>query len=1034
MSVKSFKFVSPGVFINEIDNSGIPNAVENIGPLVIGRSTRGLAMQPVKVNSYSEFIEMFGDTVPGGANDDVYRKGNYASPMYGTYAAKAFLKSGVAPLTYIRLLGQETTVGSAAGGDAAAGWKVNSPGALPADRVAHGGAYGLFVCASGSGRTMTGDRWTTSALNLAAVFYVNSGSVKLRGNPRDAGWNTLARTTASAAGPAGLMNAAGVVIGMDSDGLFNLVVSGSDRSGKVIKFNLDDDSDKFVRNRVNTNPQLVTDGGTFFPAAATSSVWVGETFEQEMRDLGIHNSTNLQGIILPIAKSGSADTGPHNMKKQASREAVAGWFIGQHLGTPATYDGKDQQKLFRLKGRGHGEWLHKNVKVSIEKVRTSNSTVTDYGTFSVVLRNIRDTDNTVEVIERFDSCNLDPTSPNYIARKIGDKYTSWDTNDKRLKEYGEYPNLSRFVYVEINPEVDAGATDPTYLPFGYFGPPVFDSVHSCSATVATDSSTRYSNAFVLGSASFYASGLPKSTESWPATNYPLVTVGHPDGSGRGYANTLGPVLVRGGDAKVGVGETATSNIWQKVVMVTAATASIHFPVDRLRISASEGGLPDSRNAYWGWSTTQKSTNTIPDVSCFDWHRLPYADFPDDPTAGTSGAVAGEDSIDGVKAWSYIFSLDDVVDGPDGYYYQSGSRQGEGSATTSSYADILKNGVDKFTAPFWGGTDGFDILKPDPLYNEQWRGSTPTEDTSYAYYTWKRAMDTIADPEVVDMNTMVAPGLTQTALTEHMIGICESRGDAMALVDLPDVYLPTHEVYKSSKKLRVGTTPTQAVNDLKARKIDSSYGATFYPWVQVRDDNSGALIWVPPTVATLGVLGSSERKTKIWFAAAGYNRGSLTDGAAGLTVTGVSEKLSSKERDKLYNASINPIAHFVDNGVVLFGQKTLQANRSALDRINVRRLVIYLKKQISIISSKVLFEQNVQATWDRFKGLVEPFLANVKTDFGITDYRLILDETTTTPDLIDQNVLYAKIMIKPARAIEYIAIDFVILSTGASFDD
>ena len=120
--------------------------------------------------------------------------------------------------------------------------------------------------------------------------------------------------------------------------------------------------------------------------------------------------------------------------------------------------------------------------------------------------------------------------------------------------------------------------------------------------------------------------------------------------------------------------------------------------------------------------------------------------------------------------------------------------------------------------------------------------------------------------------------------------------------------------------------------------------------------------------------------------------------------------------------------------MVFGQKTLQERQSALDRINVRRLVIYLKKQISIMSTQILFEQNVQATWTRFKGLIEPFLANVVTRFGITEYRLVLDESTTTPDLVDQNILYAKIMVKPARSIEYIAIDFVIASTGASFDD
>jgi phage tail sheath protein FI len=143
---------------------------------------------------------------------------------------------------------------------------------------------------------------------------------------------------------------------------------------------------------------------------------------------------------------------------------------------------------------------------------------------------------------------------------------------------------------------------------------------------------------------------------------------------------------------------------------------------------------------------------------------------------------------------------------------------------------------------------------------------------------------------------------------------------------------------------------------------------------------------------------------------------------------------SKDRDLLYEASINPIASFPSTGIVVFGQKTLQERQSALDRINVRRLVIYLKKQISVLSTQVLFDQNVQSTWNRFKSLIEPFLANVKVQYGITDYKLILDESTTTPDLIDQNIMYAKIMIKPARAIEYIAIDFVIASTGASFED
>ena len=284
-----------------------------------------------------------------------------------------------------------------------------------------------------------------------------------------------------------------------------------------------------------------------------------------------------------------------------------------------------------------------------------------------------------------------------------------------------------------------------------------------------------------------------------------------------------------------------------------------------------------------------------------------------------------------------------------------------------------------------------------------------------------------------MNMLSMPGLTKDALTAHMINVCEERADSLALIDLANVYVPAHEE-RLSKSARVATTPTAAGTALRDRRIDSSYGCTFYPWVQTRDEASGQLVWIPPTVAMLGVFASAQRKSDVWFAPAGFNRGGLSDGAAGIPITNITERLTSKNRDVLYENRINPIASFPSSGIVVFGQKTLQERRSALDRINVRRLVIYMKKQISILSTQVLFEQNVQATWNRFKGLIEPFLANVKVQFGITDYRLILDESTTTPDLIDQNIMYAKIMIKPARAIEFIAIDFVIASTGASFDD
>ena len=967
MSVKSFKFVSPGVFINEIDNSFIPKSADTIGPVVIGRATRGLAMQPVTVQSYSDFVNMFGDTVPGNGGGDIYRDGNFQSPMYGTYAAKAFLRANVAPLTFVRLLGQETSVGSTAGGDAAAGWKTdNTITAGTGLGENNGGAYGLFVWPSASGGTTGQDLGTGS---LAAIWYLNAPGTTI----------ILSGTFYDGIGGSTITGAAGHTVTTDSNGLFKVQISGATGT-ETIMFDFDDSKETFARKRFNTNPQLCSTAGTFYPSDSIKDYWLGETFEQELRDGGegstgdLTANDNLVGMIVGIGQSGSSGVtsgnDPSQMKGQASAEAKAGWFIGQDLGAAASYVPENQQKLFRLIGRGHGSWLYKNLKVSIEKIRQSTTTTTEYGTFSIVLRNLLDTDNKVEIVERYDNLTLDPTSPNYVARVIGDEYHEWDSTGRRLKRYGEYPNRSQFIRVEMNADVDAGATDAVLLPFGYFGPPKFATVVDVSGSGGTAAGS-----FIVGG--------------------PNIPYGSP--------NFFGGAV----DGRV--------------------SGSFGMPSVRLRASASAGGLSDPTNAYFGMSSTRISSSTRPDTSIADSHRLWYPSFPGDPV--------GSAPASGIDGFGYVFSLDDVVydSFKNGYHYLSGSRRSGDAVSSGSYTELLNAGYDRFTAPFWGGFDGFDIRKPDPLYNNGMAASS-TEDNSYIYHTYCRAIDTVSDPEFLNMNLLTAPGLTNDSLTTRMINVCEERGDAMSLIDLANVYIPAHEQYYASKASRIGTTPTNAATALKDRRIDSSYGATFYPWVQTRDEATGQLVWIPPSVAMMGVLASSEAKSDVWFAPAGFNRGGLSEGAAGIPVTNVTERLISKDRDTLYEASINPIASFPSSGIVVFGQKTLQERQSALDRINVRRLVIFLKKQISVLSTQILFEQNVQATWNRFIGLVDPFLANVKTRFCLSDYRLILDSSTTTPDLVDQNILYAKIMIKPARAIEYIAIDFVIMNTGASFDD
>ena len=340
-------------------------------------------------------------------------------------------------------------------------------------------------------------------------------------------------------------------------------------------------------------------------------------------------------------------------------------------------------------------------------------------------------------------------------------------------------------------------------------------------------------------------------------------------------------------------------------------------------------------------------------------------------------------------------------------------------------------IARFTLPLYGGFNGFDITEKEPLSEGSTHSlkSNSTSETSYIYNTIKTAIDSVSNPEVVETNMMTIPGIQNADLTSKLIEVCETRGDALAIIDIEGDYKSNYENINETMP-NINT----AIMSMKSRNMNSSYGCCFFPAVLARDNSANALVPMPASVVGLGVIGSSEAASELWFAPAGFNRGGLSGGAAGFPVVGVKSKLTSDDRDRLYEVNINPIASFPAEGIVVFGQKTLQAVPSALDRINVRRLMIYIKKEISRFANIVLFDPNVEVTWARFLNLATPFLSDIQARFGITEYRIILDSTTTTPELIDRNAVYAKFFIKPARAIEFIALDFVITSAGASFDD
>ena len=393
-----------------------------------------------------------------------------------------------------------------------------------------------------------------------------------------------------------------------------------------------------------------------------------------------------------------------------------------------------------------------------------------------------------------------------------------------------------------------------------------------------------------------------------------------------------------------------------------------------------------------------------------------------------------DEADALTTAAQVFTLDDIKSsslGATTYYFEEGAYDAGTSITAlGSAASVIDTSIKQFAAPFFGGTDGVDVRRANPFSDAR---ITAGGADGYPQFSIDQAIEMVRYQENITCELMSIPGIVNATLGDKLISVAEERGDCLAIVDVDGIAQETWETEGSADTASI----TTLTSTIQTRVIDSSYAATYFPNIRMRDTLSGnnTVLEAPPSVAAIGAIAKSDSVSHPWFAPAGFNRGGLArlGGSSGPAVIGTSLHLTKADRDTLYDAKVNPIAKFPSTGdTVIFGQKTLQQAETALDRINVRRLMIYLKRQIGVIADTILFDQNVQVTWNRFIARAEAVLSSVQAELGITEYRLVLDETTTTPDLIDRNILYAKIFVRPARSIEFIAIDFIITRTGVQF--
>ena len=580
--------------------------------------------------------------------------------------------------------------------------------------------------------------------------------------------------------------------------------------------------------------------------------------------------------------------------------ATTPMITSQHLDAA-----KSTKDLFKLHTISHGTSTNAKYKVSIANLREPSNIdgKEQYSTFSVILRKYSDKDKSPLVLEQYNNCSLDPDSPNYISRKIGDRYPQYNDTLDKVELLGNYTNISEYIRVEVTDPVSAKALSPKISPKGFA---------AVVNPIATASLSRNC--------------------SFPSASYE------------------------------GVQQTGTDETY-------------------------------SSRGYLGWKFSDKKSDNE------NWIKP----IPTVEESNISGKFNVENYNGHTSSGLWTGALSASID------------------TTAANGPVASQL--KFTVPFQGGEDGLAPWTPIFVGNESSLHANYTAGTNLygfdlsttsatGYIAYKKALDIISNQDEYDINMLALPGVIKqlhSSVTNAAIDMVEDRGDAFYVMDLA----------------QVDTSVNSAVN--QADGLDTNYAAVYYPWVKVLDTSINKPVLVPPSVIVPGAIAASDAIAAEWFAPAGLNRGVLGN------VLEAKIRLNQAERDKLYDAKINPIATFPATGVCIWGQKTLQERSTALDRINVRRLLIALKKFIASSSKYLVFEQNTQATRNRFLNIVNPYLESVQQRQGLYAFRVQMDEGNNTPDIIDRNQLVGGIYLQPTKTAEFIILDFNVLPTGATFD-
>jgi hypothetical protein len=639
----------------------------------------------------------------------------------------------------------------------------------------------------------------------------------------------------------------------------------------------------------------------------TTAIFVEEFYRNMFSDL--NNNDKIYGINLNLIEYGpSGQDGSFNDYLQQYQPAVTPYVVSELRGT-------NLFRLFRFWTISDGNAANEQFKISIRNINL------DSGEFDVVIRGFFDSDAQPTVLETFSRCTMDPTSNNYVARRIG-------TLD------GEYPSKSAYVLIEMDSESDTR----DMIPAGFVGYPIRDYQED------------------------------------------------------GNTNVVNP---------------------------------------NIEYKKAYGAFENKRKAYLGLSETVGI-----DADFFDYKGVPVGKTYDMWTGLTKGfhmdVNATGATIDNV--FVVINNSGDTYNPT--FFFETGDAAFNATAVADVNNPYNKLFARKFTFAPYGGFDGWDIYRTrrsnlDSFLINGVNGDRGLTSGAFVnrtlsngdlginsdYYAYLEGIWTFRNPEAVNVNVFATPGIDtfdNSNLIEAAIEMVETdRADSLYILTTPDV--------NSGGDILTAEEISDFYSD---GSFDSNYSCTYWPWIQVNDTENNVYIWMPPTRDVVRNIALTDNIAFPWFAVAGIQRGDVDCIQA-------RKKLTLAERDALYENRVNPIATFTSDGVKIWGNKTLQVKESALDRINVRRLLLQARKLISAVSIRLLFEQNDSVVRNQFLSLVNPILDNIRAERGLTDFRVVL---SNDPEDIDRNQLTGQIFLKPTRALEFIQLEFVIMNTGASFDN